>query len=80
MTIPITARIDEDTQQKLDQLAEATQRSRSWLIAEAVKKYVDDESWQIAAIEEGVRQADEGKFASDEKVKAFFSKWGVNVE
>ena len=50
MSIPITARIDEDIQQKLEQLSEATQRSRSWLIADAVKKYVEEESWQIAAV------------------------------
>ncbi|SBW10497.1 conserved hypothetical protein [uncultured delta proteobacterium] len=76
----VTARIDEDTQKRLEHLATATQRSRSWLVSEAVRRYVDEEGWQIAAIEEGVRQADAGDFATDQEVKAAFAQWGVNAE
>lgn len=75
----VTARIDEDTQDKLEKLAKATERSRSWLVADAVRRYVDQETWQVAAIEEGVRQADAGKFASDKQVKKAFTRWGVDV-
>lgn len=75
----ITARLDPDTRTKLDLLAKSTERSRSWLVADAVRRYVADESWQIAAIEEGVRAADAGEFASDTEVKAAFAKWGVDV-
>ena len=80
MTVPITARIDEDTQRKLEQLSEAIQRSRSWLIADAVKKYVEEESWQIAAIEEGIKQANDGNFASESEIKNFFGKWGIDAK
>jgi len=75
----VTARIDEDTQDRLDQLAKATDRSRSWLVADAVRRYIEEENWQVAAIEEGVRQADAGDFASEEEVKAAFARWGVNA-
>ena len=37
------------------------------------------ENWQVAAIHEGVRQADAGNFASEEDVKAAFARWGVNA-
>jgi len=47
----VTARIDEATQSSLDKLAKATARSRSWLVAEAINRYVEQESWQVAAIE-----------------------------
>ena len=76
----VTARIDEETHGRLDQLAKATDRSRSWLIADAVRRYVEEESWQVAAIEEGVRQADAGNFAAEDEVKAAFARWGVNAE
>ena len=76
----VTARIDEATQSSLDKLAKATARSRSWLVAEAVRRYVEEESWQIAAIEEGVRQADAGNFAGKDEVKAAFARWGVNAD
>jgi len=75
----VTARIDEATQNSLDRLAKSTDRSRSWLVADAIRRYVEEESWQIAAIEEGVRQADAGNFASESEVKAAFASWGVNA-
>lgn len=74
----VTARLDDATQQRLDALAKAMDRSRSWVVAEAIRRYVEEESWQVAAIEEGVRQADAGAFASDEEVRATFAKWGVH--
>ena len=48
----VTTRIDEETQSRLDQLAKATDRSRSWLVADAIRRYVEEEGWQVAAIEE----------------------------
>ena len=76
----VTARIDTETHSRLEHLVKATDRSRSWLVADAIRRYVEEESWQIAAIEEGVRQANAGNFATDEEVKATFARWGVNAE
>ncbi|EGJ51751.1 transcriptional regulator, CopG family [Desulfocurvibacter africanus subsp. africanus str. Walvis Bay] len=75
----VTTRLDNETQAKLEALAKATDRSRSWLVADAIRRYVEEESWQVAAIEEGVRQADAGDFASDEEVKQAFAKLDVNA-
>jgi len=79
-TVPVTGRIDKAISKRLDALAKATARSRSFLIAEAVKAYVKDQTWQIAAIKEGIREADQGKFASDQKTADTFAKYGVNVD
>lgn len=76
----VTARLDTDTQAQLEKLVVATSRSRSWLVAEAVKQYVADQSWQVEAIQEGVREADAGNFASDAEVKEAFARWGVHAE
>lgn len=75
----VTTRIDEETQSRLDQLAKATDRSRSWLVADAIRRYVEEEGWQVAAIEEGVRQAEAGDFATEDEVKAAFGEWGVDA-
>ena len=75
----VTTRIHEETQSRPDQLAKATDRSRSWLVADAIRRYVEEEGWQVAAIEEGVRQADAGDFATEDEVKAAFAEWGVDV-
>lgn len=48
-------------------------------MADAIRRYVEEEGWQVAAIEEGVRQANAGDFASEEEVKTAFAEWGVNA-
>lgn len=75
----VTARLDMDTQNQLEKLAEATCRSRSWLVAEAVKQYVAEQSWQVEAIQEGLRQANAGEFASETEVAEAFGSWGVHA-
>jgi len=79
-TVPVSGRIDKNLSEKLDTLARSTARSRSFLIAEAVKAYVDDQAWQIEAIEAGVAASNRGDFASDEKVARTFTKYGVNTD
>ena len=59
---------DEARLRQLDALAEATGRSRNHLVNEALQRYLDDESWQLAKIEEGLRQADAGEFYTTEEV------------
>lgn len=74
----VTARLDDDSMQRLAKMAETTRHSRSWLVAEAVRNYLREEEWQIAAIDEGVKAADEGQFASRDEVKDAFARWGVD--
>jgi len=73
----ISARLDSNLAKKLDKLAKATNRSKSFLAAEAIEKYIDEQSWQIEAIKKGVKEADEGNFASDKEVQQFFKKFGL---
>ncbi len=77
-TVPVSGRIDKAISERLDALAKSTARSRSFLISEAVKAYVEDQAWQIEAIKEGIKAADQGKFASDERVLKTFAKYGVS--
>jgi RHH-type transcriptional regulator, rel operon repressor / antitoxin RelB len=79
-TVSITARLDPETKEKLEQLSKSTARSRAFLISEAIRAYVKEQAWQIQAIEEGVAQADLGNFASNDKIRATFGKWGVDVK
>lgn len=79
-TVPVSGRIDKKISERLDALARSTARSRSFLIAEAVKAYVEEQAWQIEAIEEGIEAAEQGKFASDEKIAKTFAKYGVRTD
>jgi predicted transcriptional regulator len=74
----VSARLNPDTAKKLALLVKATARSKSYLVAEAIETYVEDQTWQIEAIKEGIEEADKGKFATDKEVKKTFKKWGLN--
>jgi RHH-type rel operon transcriptional repressor/antitoxin RelB len=76
----VSARLDQETAKKLDQLVKATARSKSYLVAEAIETYIKDQSWQIEAIREGIKEADKGEFATDKEVRKTFKKWGVNED
>ncbi len=65
----LTFRIDDDTRQALDEIAAALNRDRSYVINEALARYVELHRWQVDHITEGLRQADSGEFASDAAVK-----------
>jgi predicted transcriptional regulator len=79
-TNTVSARLDPETAKKLELLVKATARSRSFLVAEAIETYVEDQAWQIGAIKEGIREADRGDFATDQDVRKTFKKWGVSED
>jgi RHH-type transcriptional regulator, rel operon repressor / antitoxin RelB len=71
----LTLRLDPKLRKKLDRLAEATQRSRAFLAAEAVREYVALNEWQIEEIKRGLREAEQGDFATDKEVQQSLKKW-----
>jgi predicted transcriptional regulator len=54
----LTIRLPSDVKRKLEALATSTNRSRSWLAAQAIAAYVEEQSWQIQQIEAAVTLAD----------------------
>ena len=77
MSVTITLRLEDEVKNKLEKLAESTHRSQSFLVAEAIKAYVEINDWQVAEIHQAVQEADAGDFASQEEVSAVVNKWRV---
>lgn len=75
----VTTAIDADTYRYLKMLADQSGSTESELAAEAIRIFIEDQTRQIEAIKEGIRQADSGNFATEERVKSIFSKWGVDT-
>ena len=69
----ITGRIDEDTSAKLDRLASAMERSRSWIVAKAVEEFVLSEVELLDSLEEADRQIDRGEYKTQEQVEAWLA-------
>jgi RHH-type rel operon transcriptional repressor/antitoxin RelB len=80
MSTVLTFRVDEQIKEDLESLAEATQRSKSFLASEALKDYLAREAWQVAHIKEGMRQADEGLTVPHEEVGAWMASIGTRNE
>ncbi|MBP1845633.1 putative transcriptional regulator [Rhizobium petrolearium] len=70
-----TIRVPDDVAERLNQLAQKLDRSRSYMAAQAIEDFVAREEWQLAEIEAGIVEADRGDFASDDDVARVVSKY-----
>lgn len=73
----INVRVPDILYSQLEELAQATARTKSFLTIEALKGYVQNQAWQIRDIHAGIKEADAGQFASAEEVSAVFAKYGA---
>jgi predicted transcriptional regulator len=60
---------------KLDKLAEQQDRSRNYLVNQAIDQYLELLAWQDERIKEGIKAAGAGRFASDAEMDAIFDKY-----
>jgi RHH-type transcriptional regulator, rel operon repressor / antitoxin RelB len=75
----MTLRIEDDVKDRLDRLADATNRSKSFLAAQAILEFVENNEWQIREIKAAIKEANAGDFASDADVAALTRKWKLNA-
>jgi predicted transcriptional regulator len=73
----LSVRLDSETKEKLEKIAKATARTKSYIASEAIREYIILNEWQIQAIKRGIDQAKKGKVISHEKIKA---KWEKKLE
>lgn len=79
MSATMTIRLEDGFKERLESLAEATCRTKSFLASEAIREYVENNEWQIGEIRAALREADAGEFASDRQVADLAKKWKVNA-
>jgi RHH-type rel operon transcriptional repressor/antitoxin RelB len=75
----MSMRLPDELSDQLDALAAATGRSKSFLAGQAIRDFIERESWQIAEITQAMQEADAGEFASDEELNAVSAKWNNNA-
>jgi predicted transcriptional regulator len=74
-TAVITARVDEATLQSLDALAESQERTRAWLVAKAIQRYVKEETEFRAFIKQGEDAIDRADYLTHEEMVADVKNW-----
>jgi predicted transcriptional regulator len=63
---------------RLQKLAAATDRSRNYLIVEAIENFLEVNEWQIKAIKESLD--DDSEMVDGKDVEAWLSTWGADDE
>jgi predicted transcriptional regulator len=69
----ITTRVDSETLDALDALAMRSERTRAWIVAKAIKRYVEEETAFDAFVQVGLDQLDRGEFYTQEEMEAWFA-------
>jgi len=74
-----TIRINDNMLERIDGLATTLSRSRSWIINQAIERFIDYEEWFVQEVTDGLKEIDQDKIATDDDVIAEFGKWGVDA-
>ena len=61
-------RVGDDVLARLDRLAKSMDRSRSWVISQAIERYLDHEEWFLDQVDHGIAQADRGELMAHDAV------------
>jgi len=74
-SMPVSVRLKPDLNEQVTAIASALDRPKSWVIEQAVIDYVAVQTWHLAAIDEGIKAADEGRIVAHEDVVAWVQSW-----
>ena len=83
MSTTMTLRLDDETNDRLSNLAGATDRSKAYLTMQALKLFLENNEWQVQEIEEAVAGADTAspdQFVDNDTVMAWMETWGTSHE
>ncbi len=73
----VSFKLETNTKRRLEDLASATRRTKTFVLEEAINHYLDLNEWQIKSIEEGLEDARAGRIITHETLVA---KWERRVE
>ncbi len=67
-TEAFTIRAETEIVHKLDDLAGSLDRSRNYLVNQAIKEYLETHAWQVEKITQGIAAADRGELVAHDDV------------
>ena len=75
----MTVRMTQDTKNRLNQLAEATNRTKSYLLDQAINDYLSNHEWQTLETKKSIEIADspEAEWIDHQSLK---EKWMTKLE
>ena len=74
-----TIRMENNILDRIDSMAKAMNRSRTWVINQAIQHFLSYEEWFVHEVSTGIEEAKNGELASDKKVAERFARWGCEM-
>ena len=69
----VTAKLPDDLIEQLDQVADRIERSKSWIVREAVAEWLAEEQRRYDLTIEALKSLDDGKSFTQEEVEVHFA-------
>jgi predicted transcriptional regulator len=79
-TSPVSLRLKPQLNDQIAALAALLDRPKSWVIEQAIEDFMAVQSWQLAAIAEGIAAADAGRGIAHEDIAAWVHSWDERDE
>lgn len=81
-SMTLSVRVANEMYQQLEELSDATGRTKSYLAAEAIDQYLRSQAWQVTAIKNAVKKSDRknAKFVNHSKVADWVNSWDSKEE
>ncbi|MBW4511063.1 MAG: CopG family ribbon-helix-helix protein [Scytonematopsis contorta HA4267-MV1] len=76
-------RLDDELEEKLDATAAKLRRSKSWIINDALRQYIEREEQKLRMLEEteeAIADIQAGRVVSGEEVMKWLETWGTDTE
>jgi predicted transcriptional regulator len=70
----VSFKIPAGMKKRIDLLAEATRRSRTFVIEEAIEQYLTTNEWQVQSIQAGLTDLDNGEVLSQEEMEKLWDE------
>ena len=74
-----TIRVNDSTLGRIDGIAQNLSRPRSWVINQAIERFLDYEEWFVSQVNNGIEETNKGEIASREEIAEKFSNWDVDA-
>jgi predicted transcriptional regulator len=65
---------------QVDAMARELHQSRSWIVEEAIRRFLDYEDWFRREVEMGLQEVGRGEITDEEAVRTVFKKWRLNAD
>ena len=74
-TEAFSVRTDSKKVKQLDKIAKQQDRSRNYLVNQAIDQLLELHAWQVDRVRDGIKAADKGRFVNDAEMVRIFNKY-----